>query len=198
MSTYLTNSELLYNIYVNAHKMLDLREIKHDDVLPYDKFLEKYAKKGIYIYIKTDISSSPVPSLLYIANTSSFGKSELEKIIKNEYDVKHFIFIIDKNNVDMILTKTKNEYTNIKIDIMLYREFLINPIEHKLAPIYHMIVGEERQKIFDEYGEENIAKILRSDIVVRWFDAQPGDLFKIIKKTGLSTAPFSLKYRIVV
>ena len=195
MSTYLTNSELLYKIYVNALKMLDLREIAHDKTLTYEQFEEAYIKKNksIFIDLKTD-----VPAVLYIANSSSFGKVELEKVIKNKYDIKHFIFIIDKNNVDMILTKTKNEYTNIKIDIMLYREFIINPIEHELAPIYHMIVGEERKKIFDEYGKDNIAKMLRSDIVARWFDAQPGDLFKIIKKTGMSTAPYSLKYRIVI
>jgi DNA-directed RNA polymerase subunit H (RpoH/RPB5) len=175
--------------------MLDLREIKHDMPLAQTEFEKAYSGISISIELKTD-----TPTILYIANTASFGKVELEKIIKSKSWIKHFIFIIDKNNVDMILTKTKNEYaySDIKIDIMLYYEFIINPIEHELAPIYHMIVGKEKLNIFNEYGKDNIAKMLRSDIVARWFDAQPGDLFEIIKKTGMNTAPYSLKYRLVV
>jgi DNA-directed RNA polymerase subunit H (RpoH/RPB5) len=65
-----------------------------------------------------------------------------------------------------------------------------NRTKHVLVPKHILLSKEEKLELFRSYPKETLPRISSNDAIVRWFDAQPGDVFKIIDTPRLN-------YRIV-
>jgi len=75
----------------------------------------------------------------------------------------------------------------------------IDILKHELVPVHIVLSEEEKKEVMKKYKVENLKqfpRILTSDPVVKALGAKPGDLIKIIRKSG--TAGESIYYRVVV
>ena len=71
-------------------------------------------------------------------------------------------------------------------------------LQHKLVP-YHLVLTEKEKNDFLEklkITPDQLPKILNTDPVAKYIDAQPGQIVKIIRKSH--TAKEAVAYRLVV
>ena len=115
-----------------------------------------------------------------------------------DYDANHAIVLYNnsitafaKNSIETLL-ETKN------VEFFLYDEMLYNVTEHCLVPKHIIMSPQEKKEVLKSYKvtEKKIPYILRTDPVSRYFNAQPGQMFKIIRNSDVTYK--SISYRIVV
>lgn len=84
------------------------------------------------------------------------------------------------------------------LEFFKYDELTYNITKHKLVPRHMLISDSEKQQLLNHYKvhESQLACILKSDPVVRYYNAQPGNVFKIIRHSDVTQ--HSVTYRVVV
>lgn len=83
-------------------------------------------------------------------------------------------------------------------EIFLEKELLCNIIDNISVPEHILLSENEMKRVFDEYHVKGkrIPKILRDDPITRYFNAKPGQVFRIIRPS--ETAGKGVSYRLVV
>ena len=71
-------------------------------------------------------------------------------------------------------------------------------LQHKLVPLHVVLSDKERNEFLEKYNitPDQLPKILNTDSVAVYIDAQPGQIVKIIRKSH--TAKEAVAYRLVV
>ena len=71
-------------------------------------------------------------------------------------------------------------------------------LQHKLVPFHVILSEKERNEFLENYKitPDQLPKILNTDPVATYIDAQPGQIVKIIRKSH--TAKEAVAYRLVV
>ena len=139
------------------------------------------------IVIKIDDAKVGINTVKYIA-------SSLE-----DYKVNHAIVLYNNS----ITAFAKNSLETLfkegnKIEFFLYEELMYNVTKHKLVPQHILLSQSEKKEVLKAYSvsEKKVPFILRTDPVSRYFGAQSGQLFKIIRDSNVTYK--SISYRIVV
>ena len=85
---------------------------------------------------------------------------------------------------------------DVEIDIYDFSQFLINPTKHSLVPKHTILSSTEKARVLAELRvtEAQIPLIQASDPIMRWYDAKPGDLIRVMR-TSSSTGKH-LYYRL--
>jgi DNA-directed RNA polymerase subunit H len=70
--------------------------------------------------------------------------------------------------------------------------------KHILTPKHAKVSEKDKIQLFEKYhvASKEMPKILKTDASLRQFDAKPGDVVKIIRKSA--TAGESIFYRVVI
>ena len=117
-------------------------------------------------------------------------KNELEKI--NEYEIDNvqfpqLILIFNTKPNNSILKIIKQYKIKYEIQIFLKHELLIDKINHVLVPKHVLINDEEEIKlILEKFKLPSINKlpfILKTDPIVKYYNAKVGNIFKIIRNS---------------
>jgi len=71
-------------------------------------------------------------------------------------------------------------------------------LQHKLVPYHEILSDKERDELLEKFKitPDQLPKILNTDPVALYIDAQPGQIIKIIRKSH--TAKEAVAYRLVV
>ena len=71
-------------------------------------------------------------------------------------------------------------------------------IKHELVPLHEKISSEEKEKLLKEINInfKDLPKIYRSDPAISEMDVKPGDVIKVMRKSG--TAKETVFYRGVI
>lgn len=105
--------------------------------------------------------------------------------------------------VNSISSKTRyqiqSDQTNYpNTEIFLERELLINIIDHVSQPKFILLSDDQTKEVLDTYHAKRreIPKILLSDPISCYYDAKPGQMFRIIRPS--ETSGEAVSYRLVI
>jgi len=84
------------------------------------------------------------------------------------------------------------------LEFFKYDELTYNVTKHKLVPKHIIISNNEKKTLLNHYkiNENQLASILKKDPVVRYYNAKPGNVFKIVGHSDVTQR--SITYRVVV
>lgn len=173
-------SETIYErIKTNLLSMIQNRKINISDRIEGPSFI--YFPNNLYVkfLLKTNIKPMDV-------------KNEIEKIKQlhqknNEFVFQKIILILlskPNNSIIKLIKLYKKEY---KIQIFIKNELIIDKIKHKLVPKHFLIKDPIKiEEILTKFKLNSVNKlpfILKSDPMVKYYDAETGNIFKIIRNS---------------
>ena len=131
-----------------------------------------YIPKEIMVYFI--LSSQLKPNLL---------KQEFEKIKKIEISFKKLIIIVLKKPTNSLIKITKLHKKEFDLQLFWCEELMIDKINHRLVPKHILIDNQEEIEYIKKKVKINellnLPYILRTDPIVKYYDAKPGNIFKI-------------------
>ena len=111
------------------------------------------------------------------------------KIINNIYKKFHIILVV-KQKLTSFAKKALLKNDDIYIEIFLENELYFNVTKRNIVP-KHILLSEKEQEEFIKCKGKKIPKILETDPICRYYNANRGDIFKILRDNDLT-------YRIVI
>lgn len=125
--------------------------------------------------------------------TSTAKNSSIINYLKNN---AYTIFIVENISLKHIQT-LKSSYNNVEIFTML--EFTINLIDSVYIPKHILLTSDEKKQFLEDYSnikESQLAKIFLIDPMSKYYGAQVGDIFRIIRPSEITGE--SVYYRLVI
>lgn len=118
-------------------------------------------------------------------------KNELEKIKEDEQTYKttfpQLILVFNQKINNSILKLIKQYKIKYEIQIFFKHELVIDKINHVLVPKHILIDDEEEiNLILNKFKLNSIKKlpfILKSDPIVKYYNAKVGNIFKIVRNS---------------
>jgi DNA-directed RNA polymerase subunit H (RpoH/RPB5) len=110
-----------------------------------------------------------------------------------------------KNTINMLIVvdaskKARNDvYMNFQnSQVFLKKELMINIVEHNLVPQHILLDEKTKDSFYDTYNtkKSNMLKINYTDPIAKYYNARPGNIFKIVRPSG--TSGFVNSYRLVI
>jgi len=130
-----------------------------------------------------------------------FVKANFDAIIRNMPDrsVQHVIIIIDHNVNQVRIQRLKEITDQYHIEFIENRRMHVPWSRHQDVPQHILLTDDEKNTIFAEHGidELNLPEISVTDAASIWFNAQVGQVFKIIRN-NLRENIIEIYYRRVV
>lgn len=74
----------------------------------------------------------------------------------------------------------------VQMEPFLFRELIVNILEHKLVPKHEPVVGAARREFLKKYKLDDLPLILHTDPVVRFLGLQDNDVVKITRPDFVS------------
>jgi DNA-directed RNA polymerase subunit H (RpoH/RPB5) len=153
------------------------------------------------------ISSTPVTNIFTITLKNKtlyslyFLPPKLQNISQNtpshEYLLKNndiHKIIIGKGVSKKVINQILHDYKNTEF---FFEHEVIEDITKKIfIPTHYLLDKEEKEELLEKINKTELAKISNMDIMARYYNAAPQDIFKIIRYSGLGG--YSLYYREVV
>lgn len=140
--------------------------------------------------------------IVMLCEDSKIGINTIKNIISDmeRENVKNAI-VLYHNSITVFAKNMISTVQDKKIEFFLYSEFMYNVTRHELVPKHILLSQLERANILKQYSLNEKTKlkfphIMRSDPVCRYFNAKPGQMFKIIRDSNVTKK--SITYRIVV
>lgn len=194
----------IYSVYKTLNEMLNDRGYLPNALNDYNTFCEKYCtdheiNRSSMNFICNQLEGNLVPILVYFIEDDSVGIKNIKKIYESmmEKKLKHCI-VIYKN----IITFSAKNYISgkmkqVRFELFSDDELIFNPTRHVLSPRYKILHVEAKKEILDEYSiqDQNLPKILVSDIIVKYFGLKKGTVMEITRKS--ETGGVNVTYRIV-
>ncbi len=200
------NYNQLYRIYKNTLNMLYNRGYEKIEPIPYETF-EKMSKEKLTIIanLRPDYTLGRWPKIIvfFHEGTEKLGV----KLVRNYYekmlsqDINKAILIV-KENVTSFAKSEINSFVSqenpVFIEIFLENSLVFDITTHELVPKHELISETEKKALFEKYKikEMQLAKILRTDPIVLYYDFQEKDIIKITRPS--ETGGIYYNYRIVV
>lgn len=184
----LNNKEINILVCTNVLKMLERR-----------KKISNYEK--IFEHIKDDINNKASLDFLfdnknkcsiYFVNTkltSIVHGTPLDDYLRSNID-EHKIIII-KECAKKVVKQIVNEYKNA--EFFFEYEMIEDIINKDFVPDHQILSNEEKQEILSKFNENDLSIIFNTDMMSRYYGAENGDIFKIIRPT--LTSGKSIAYR---
>ena len=125
---------------------------------------------------------STVNKIIGFDNFINLSNNQNRIFIGNNISQKAFKQFLEKKNSEVFFEK----------------DLMIDIIKHKYQPKFQLLSDEEKQQKLKDYNIENKfeSKMLSTDAIARYFNAKPGDIFRIKRPSTFSGESFH--YRLVV
>lgn len=128
---------------------------------------------------------------------SNISKSSPVAEFLNQYKTDHKIVVVTVINIKLVYN-IKNDALYPNTEIFLEKELMINIIDHIAVPKHILLTDEVLKEVLESYHAKRreIPEILVTDPVARYYNAQVGQMFRIIRASETSgEAPY---YRLVI
>jgi DNA-directed RNA polymerase I, II, and III subunit RPABC1 len=199
-------NDQLYRIYKNVFNMLYNRGYERIEPMPFEKF-EKLTKDKIQIIanLRPDYTLGRWPRIIVFFHE---GSEKLGvKLVKNYKDkmlslgIDKAILIVKENVTSFAKSEINSFMTQdppIYIEVFLESSLIFDITTHELVPKHELISDSEKKALFEKYKikEMQLAKILKTDPIVLYYDFQEKDIIKITRSS--ETGGIYTNYRIVV
>lgn len=192
---------LLYKVRNNVLEMISSRnyELPTSLNISLEEFIIQYDNKNIDLFI--DIEGKQKIYVHFIINNKTFAKGDLKNITEsvfekyNDDNIKIIILMKAKENSVITKELSKPTYRNVELFIQKYMTF--NITKHILVPKHEILTKEEEDELLKKYNtiKANLPKILQTDPIARYYNMQPGQICKIIRKSP--TTGETYYYRVV-
>jgi len=188
-----TNKEINELIISNVLKMLERRGLINSWIDNIKKINTDWTN-NIYEILLLDKS---IYSIYLLNNTNnqlttiSHGVP-LDDYLSNNLDIKKIVIVrsISKKAVKQILYDYKNTE-------FFFENEMLEDIPSKIfIPKHILLTKEEKKELAEVFDEKDIGKILLFDIMTRYYNANVGDIFRIIRPS--LTAGYNIYYRKVI
>jgi DNA-directed RNA polymerase subunit H (RpoH/RPB5) len=191
----MNDDEILKIVLTNLINMLTERgELKKENL---DKNIKKIigdiTEEKIF-KIKSDTSNSVYNIMIVNGKISTVNKIIGFDSFISSTNNQNRIFI--GNNISQKAFKQFLEKKNS--EVFFEKDLMIDIIKHKYQPKFKLLTEEEKEQKLKDYNIENKfeSKMLSTDAVARYFNAKPGDIFRIKRPSTFSGESFH--YRLVV
>ena len=114
------------------------------------------------------------------------GKNELLKFFNDDYKTKHIMVVSQEeltSYAKLVLTEKQKE--GFKIEFFLAKQLMFNISKHVFQPSFRLLSKEETETLLKQLQCKllQLNKISRNDPMVRYYDAQPKQVFEIKRDT---------------
>ena len=197
----------IYVAYNNALEMLSNRGYETDKLInpSIELFNERLENE-----ILDKITGNNKPCFLIILKNQKITKkdflSKFDTINKdNEKDDFLLVVLTFDKHLNSFIKLIKTKYSK-DIQIFLMKELQMNILKHELQPDFTILSDDEKLELINKYDItiDQLPQIKLSssfiDPVVKYYNAQVGDIFKIIRKNMVGrnrTSGQGIFYRIV-
>jgi DNA-directed RNA polymerase I, II, and III subunit RPABC1 len=130
--------------------------------------------------------------LVHAKLTSIVQGTPLDEYLSNNIDIHKIV--IAKDVAKKVVKQIVSEYTNAEF---FFETEMLEDIPSKIfIPEHQIISQEERTELLSKFSESELARILLTDMMSRYYGAKIGDIFRIIRPSF--TAGKNVFYRRVV
>lgn len=171
------NANELFRYYQNVVKMMRDREYKVKGEITDEKKFEEMYKKDKYIMIY-DVEGK---ISVNINKNLKFKKAYFDTLIKRLDTQK--VILVTSGSISGATIKAKDAMVDQDIEFYNIDEFLFDKPRHKLVPPHFLIKKGEIDKKLKGMDIKNFPDIKIGDPIAKWYGAQVGDVFKIIRKS---------------
>ena len=178
-------------VLTNTLKMLERRnKIKSWEVeLP--KLGNDFTSKSIFTIELADKTSLSI-NLVNAKLTSIVQKTPLDDYLSNNIDIHKIV--ICKEVAKKVVKQIVSEYSNA--EFFFESEMMEDLPSKSFMPEHQILNSEEKTELLSKFSEGELAKILLTDMMVRYYGAKIGDIFRIIRPS--MTSGKNVFYRRVV
>jgi len=144
--------------------------------------IKSETSNAIYNIMIVNGKISTVNKIIGFDNFINLSNNQNRIFIGNNISQKAFKQFLEKKNSEVFFEK----------------DLMIDIIKHKYQPKFKLLSDEEKQQKLKDYNIETKfeSKMLSTDAVARYFNAKPGDIFRIKRPSTFSGESFH--YRLVV
>ena len=193
-------NEIVRTVLTNTIKMLTNRGLLLKDNLESNikHIVEKQSEEQKYS-VKLDKKIADVKNELMITflpyNITSINKTSSIFDFLNTY----------KDNLSIIIVKTISRRANEDVsdkfpnaEIFLEKDLMIDKMSYSYVPEHILLTDEQKDDFYKQYNikKKNMLKIHSTDPISQYFNAKPGDVFRI--KRPSPTSGYVNVYRLVV
>jgi DNA-directed RNA polymerase subunit H (RpoH/RPB5) len=186
-----SNKEINQIVMENVLKMLERRNLIKSWSDEYKKLGEDLSTKTtfqIQLADKTNYS-------IYLVNaklSSIVQGTPLDDYLSNNIDVHKII--VARDVAKKVVKQIVGEYKNAEF---FFESEILEDIPSKVfIPEHQLLNSEEKAELLNKFTESELARILLTDMMARYYGAKIGDIFRIIRPSF--TAGKNVFYRRVV
>ena len=191
VSVEYSTKEVSTIVLTNVLKMCKRRNLLDEIDSILEKNKDDFANKGIIEF--KDKHNKKISVNLYTGKIASIVQgSPLDDYLKNNTDV-HKIIVM-KEPSKKTAKQISSEYPNAEF---FFEHEMMEDIPSKMfIPEHYLLTSNERKDFLEIFKENELAKMNDTDMMSRYFAAQVGDVFKIVRPS--LTAGKNIFYRKVV
>ena len=144
--------------------------------------IKSESSNAIYNVMIVNGKISTINKIIGFDNFINLSNNQNRIFIGNNISQKAFKQFLEKKNSEVFFEK----------------DLMIDIVKHKYQPKFKLLSDEEKQQKLKDYNIENKfeSKMLSTDVIARYFNAKPGDIFRIKRPSTFSGESFH--YRLVV
>ena len=174
----LTERGILKNENVEKNIKNIINDISEEKIFK----IKSETSNAIYNVMIVNGKISTVNKIIGFDNFINLINNQNRIFIGNNISQKAFKQFLEKKNSEVFFEK----------------DLMIDIIKHKYQPKFQLLSDEEKQQKLKDYNIENKfeSKMLSTDAIARYFNAKPGDIFRIKRPSTFSGESFH--YRLVV
>jgi DNA-directed RNA polymerase subunit H (RpoH/RPB5) len=174
----LTERGILKNENVDKNIKNIINDISEEKIFK----INSETSSAIYNVMIVNGKISTVNKIIGFDNFINLSNNQNRIFIGNNISQKAFKQFLEKKNSEVFFEK------DLMIDVM----------KHKYQPKFKLLTEEEKQQKLKDYNIESKfeSKMLSTDPIARYFNAKPGDIFRIKRPSTFSGESFH--YRLVV
>lgn len=176
-----TDNEIRRIVLSNITKMLERRKlINSDSILFQDSEINNLSN----ILYKFNISDGSPYEIFFVNYKVSniANNSQLDNYLKQKSEVHKILILYDgiKKALKQIVTSYKNT------EFFFEHEMLEDIPSKHFVPEHQLLNDDQKTEILNKFSESELAKILSTDMMSRYYAAKPGDIFRIIRPSYIS------------
>lgn len=186
-----SNKEVNQIVMENVLKMLERRHLIKSWSDEYKKLGDDLATKSTFQIQLTDKTNYSI----YLVNaklSSIVQGTPLDDYLSNNIDVHKII--VARDVAKKVVKQIVGEYKNAEF---FFESEMLEDIPSKVfIPEHQLLNSEEKAELLNKFNESELARILLTDIMARYYGAKIGDIFRIVRPSF--TAGKNVFYRRVV
>jgi len=191
VSVEYSTKEVSSIVLTNILKMCVRRNLIDEIETIFEKNNDDFISKGMIDF--KDNKNKKISVHLYTGKIASIVQgSPLDDYLKNNTDVHKIVIMKDPSK--KTAKQISSEYPNSEI---FFEYEMMEDIPSKLfIPEHILLTNDEKKEFLEIFKETELAKINDTDMMSRYYAAQIGDIFKIVRPS--LTAGKNVFYRKVV